>query len=329
METRCTTDLPREFEELVSQVKSIFDWIVETVESAIRGINSLDVKERELKQKLKECKLNLRTAQKSGAIFVRNAQSFFHYADLNKKQVDSIKRSYKSGCKKDIRDYIKQIWQLLQRAQTSHKEFMEKYNTAKESCDGIVEYCESKKTAARNKKIATRVVGSGAAVAGAGVAGAAGVVGAGVAASVVAGVFTFGIGTVVGLAITGAAAGTVGVVTAGAAGATTYFVSRNFEKLEKIFRDLSCKFEMLTDKISGLGLTMEKVVQDLTDADSDLGMLVNTHISAEQDDDDDDDETGIIATEFQCTQFAKALKMLLDGISKGRSLTSLKLPSII
>ena len=126
-----------------------------------------------------------------------------------------------------------------------------------------------------------------------------------------AGVFTFGIGTVVGLAITGAAVGTVGVVTAGTAGATTYLVSRNFEKLEKTFRDLSSEFVKVAKSISDLGSNMDKVLQKLKATGKNLDMLMKNHITAQQGND-----------EFDRKQFTKAFEMLLEGIRKGRQWTA-------
>ena len=108
------------------------------------------------------------------------------------------------------------------------------------------------------KKVAARGVGgtaAGAAAAGGTAAAAGSVVATGVAASAIAGVFTFGIGAIVGLGITAAAAATVGVAGA-AAGITTavatHYIASKYAKSEAEFKRIRGNFDTLLSFAFGL-----------------------------------------------------------------------------
>ncbi len=106
-------------------------------------------------------------------------------------------------------------------------------NDARRSCDAAEYKLKKEGESAQSKKTAAQVTG--------GVLGTAGI-GTGVALSVVAGIFTFGIGTVVGLATTAAVASAAGIGAgvAGAVYAQQYSESaENFKKLSKNFSQLS------------------------------------------------------------------------------------------
>lgn len=90
------------------------------------------------------------------------------------------------------------------------------------------------------QKKATRAVG-GIATAGVLVAG----VGGAVAASFVAGFFTFGIGTVVGLSVTAAVSAVAGTGAAAATGAATPFIVLDRKKLERDFRTMLQSFRQV------------------------------------------------------------------------------------
>ena len=255
--------IANESDKLAKQLFSLLQWFADTVSSVIKRINKLDIDESELKQKRRECVVKLETTRTSAGTFIESVQNFFTYADLDPDQEATIKEYYRTGNYEGIKSHINKVRVLLEQTHECYEEFLKKFEAAKHHVMALLEIPIPRKIAARNKKIAARVIGSSAAVAGAGAVGAAGVGAVGVGASLVAGAFTFGIGTVVGLAITGAAVGTIGVVTAGTAGVTTFRVSSNFEKLEKTFRDLSSEFEKVTKDISDLGSSMDKVLKKL------------------------------------------------------------------
>ena len=290
--------IANESDKLAKQIHSLLHWIA-NMSSVIERINKLDIDESELKQKQQECVVELETAQTSAGTFIKSAKNFYIYADLDSDQEAIIKEYYRTGNYEGIKSHINKVQVPLGQTHEFYEAFLKKFEAAKASCDGIVGNCDTKKIAARNQKIATRVIGTSVAVAGAGTLAGIGTVGIGV--SVVAGVLTFGIGTILGLAITGAAVGTVGVVTAGTAGATTILVAR---KLEKTFRDLSNEFEKVTKDVSDLGSIMYKVLRKLKATGKNLDMLIKKHKYEE----------------FNHEQFTKAFEMLLKGIRKGRLL---------
>lgn len=141
---------------------------------------------------------------------------------------------------------------------------------AQRSCDAAAEELYDKAESARKKKIAARA--TGAVLTGAGV-------GTGVALSVVAGVFTFGIGTVVGLATTGAVAAAAGVGS-GVAGAV---VGEYFNRSADNFRQMSKNFLRLSDHAIALAGLSEEMMTTLGN--------INYHLEYE--------EAGILISEVK------------------------------
>ena len=296
----------KELKKLVKQFFYLTERFVDTVSSAIEKINQLDIDESELKQKRRECVEKLETARISAGTFIKSVQNFFTYADLDPDQEATIKEYYRTGNYEGIKSHINKVQEFLEQTHECHEEFKEKFEAAKASCDGIVGNCDAKKIAAKNKKIATRVIGSSAAVAGVVTC----ICAVGVKGSFVANIFTSGIRIVVGLATTGAA---VGAVTAG----TGYLFSRNFKELEKTFRDLSSEFVKVTKDVFDLGSSMDKVLQMLKATGNNLDMLIKNHITVQQGDE----------SEFDRKQFIKAFEILLEGITQGQLLATEQQPS--
>ena len=77
--------------------------------------------------------------------------------------------------------------------------------------------------------------------------------GGGVTLSIVAGMFTFGVGTVVGLAVTSvAAAGTVaaGAGAVGVASVGSHLLARNFDKIQQTFQSICEDLDMLNKNVA-------------------------------------------------------------------------------
>ena len=142
---------------------------------------------------------------------------------------------------KPWQELLDKVHETSNKVGENYKELEEACSEASKICSDASDACiqESKNAAA--KSTTTKVVG-GTVVAGAMAAG----IGGGVAASVVTGVFTFGIGTIVGLGIT-AAASTVAGLGIGATTAATHVIAKEFEKASKAFRQLCQKFDDLLD----------------------------------------------------------------------------------
>lgn len=143
------------------------------------------------------------------------------------------------------------------------KEAQNKYSTFESDCREASRFAGRAASACkregdrlnRNKKIGG-VVGGGVAAAG---------IGTGVALSVVAGIFTFGVGTVIGLATTAAASTVAGVVTG--VGTAIYAVDchlaeRKLDEVSRNFDSLTRKAECLQDEVPKVHDATKKL-QDL------------------------------------------------------------------
>ena len=136
-----------------------------------------------------------------------------------------------------LESFVTEMGELLKSIGKDHADLVTKCREASEKCTEYAESCSRQQAKAKAKKNKVRAVGgtTSAVFLGGGVAAG------GAAASVFAGIFTFGIGTVVGLGLTAAAAGTVG---AGVAVAT-HCTAHGFNKVEKSLRSVSFCFKDL------------------------------------------------------------------------------------
>jgi hypothetical protein len=207
---------------------------------------------------LKECIRNCETATHKIKSFADGTDDVYYYWSKGKERVrEGLNRKDYSGLKL----WIETLQRRLDTCEEQYKEFQkccESLKISENLINGIAA-CQKHANEADSKKTTTQVVGgvgSGVALAG-GVAG--GATAAGVGISVVAGVFTFGIGTAVGLAITGGVVGTLGVA-AGTAGAIATGIAAskyaglikslgvlksNFSEVEKVFNRQLSKFNTL------------------------------------------------------------------------------------
>ena len=132
-----------------------------------------------------------------------------------------------------LRDYIRELELTIGRVQQSYTEFSAACTTAIDLINEAVETNEAKAIAARTKKRAARVVGGTATTAIIAVG-----VGTGITLSVITGVFTFGVGTIVGLSVTAAGAAAAGVGFGGVSAAVTAHIASDYEETETAFRRL-------------------------------------------------------------------------------------------
>ena len=157
------------------------------------------------------------------------------------------------------KEHLQRLLNILSKTTKAMSDAEEIYTNLKGKCGKVApncskaeQFCHNKANTARRDSNITKGIGgaaSGTALA-LGTAGAVGtaVTTVGVSISIVAGFATFGIGTLVGLGITGAVAGTVsvGVIVAGAGGAVvTHVVASNFIKAEKTFKEFTQQFDDL------------------------------------------------------------------------------------
>ena len=147
---------------------------------------------------------------------------------------------------KRLNDLMGLLGKCLKAAVDKHKAFLDICRKAIKSCDAAAAICARKAKECQNKKTKAKVVGG--TTAGALMVAGGGAVGGGVAASVVAGVFTFGIGTVVGLGLTAAAGFGLGAASAAAGVGTavaTHYIASKYAESEASFRSIRWHFDSI------------------------------------------------------------------------------------
>lgn len=169
-------------------------------------------------------------------LFVDSVDDVYWYG-RDQSRMTRICEGIQRGDYQELRDFTDLLTRSLSAAEGYYQESVKAFHRAETSSLNGAEHCRTVAREARSKEITTKAVG-GTVAAGAIVAGTAG----GVAASVVAGLFTFGIGTIVGLSLTA-----VGSVAAGAAVGTgvsvaTHVIASDFNELEEKFTCLSRLF---------------------------------------------------------------------------------------
>ena len=260
------------------------------VQKAIKKIKSLDIKDSDFKEKLEECVIKLETVKLSADELTDTAGNFFTYADMDQSQADEIENFYKKGNYKGIKTHFDNLKGYLYDIQNINTEFKKKFEEAKLSCVKCTDTIDEQKSSAQST---TQAVGSTA-------LGASAVV-----ASVLAGVFTFGIGTVIGLGITSAAAlGTSSVI-------LTASVRAVHVDAKRVFQEIANDFDNINFILSNVGSSIEEIMQQLKLIEKQVDMLKKNNMFDEKDEAD--------AT-FESTQFIKAFDNILKGIRKGHDI---------
>ena len=170
-----------------------------------------------------------------------------------------------------LRDYIRELEQTIGQVQHRHSEFSSACTTVIDLTNEAVETNEAKAIAARTKKRAARVVGGTATTAIIAVG-----VGTGITLSVIAGVFTFGVGTIVGLSVTAAGAAAAGVGFGGVSAAVTAHIASDYEETETAFRRL----KEIVASLQAIRTEMQQAVQSLHRKveviEADIGIVKNS-----------------------------------------------------
>lgn len=278
--------------ELLEAINQIVCKVIGNVNSAVEKINSLDVDGVELKQQNEKCKQNLEAVTAKGEAFLNSVIKLLCFANLDASEIEQHRISFQHGDFKPLKDYITQIRRYLERSENHYQAFLSAFREAKSLCKDTSTRCEKKMIEARNWKVVARAVGGGATVAALGAG-----IGGGVTLSIVAGVFTFGIGTVVGLSITAVAAMTAGVGTAAVAGVATHLVAESFEKAR-------ATFESICSELGKTDLELKSLERRM----SDLEMVIASVI------DDIENVDASIASDVQHKQFCKVFDILVEGI---------------
>lgn len=225
-------DLKKKLDLLASKAKKFSSWVHTAVEPMIKKLSSLDCDETDLKQDIRECTAKLKKAQTLAEYFIKRLDDFFELAASNNDEIQNIKYSVQKGEVKTFKSYISQLRMVLENCRKRYEEFEEKHKDAKEFCEKTSRKVEAKVSDARDKKNRSRLVGTGTAIAG----------------SIVAGIFTLGIGTVVGL-------------TATAAGVSALYLGQSYAEIEKIFKSFREKMDELSKAATDMGPAIFEIQQ--------------------------------------------------------------------
>ena len=258
------------------RVVFIFVVLSSAVVNAAQNVQAilLEVGDKEIKgiQQVKETLRNLISFAGIANAFLDKVAAMLYYC-----QSDSV-AAVEEGLNSlppnldTVPDWLDLLDKLATEAINKHSELADAYKTARAHCSVAAEVCAHMARESQRKKRATRGIGgtaAGAALAGGTAAAAGGVVATGVAASAIAGVFTLGIGTIVGLgitAVTGTAVGAAGVAAGVATAVVTHCIASDYAKSEAAFRKICGDFDALLDFAYDLRGGVAQVHTTLEDA---------------------------------------------------------------
>ena len=220
-------------------------------EQVIRVLAEVDDEEIKQMHSVKTALYKLLSVLECAYAFLDKVDDVFYYCQSDTMKAAREGLALSPPDLKPLRDLMGQLGICLAQAQHKYAEFVSACNEATHSCGEAEMACARKEREYRNKKKTTKGVGgaaAGAALVGGTAAATGGVVATGIAASAIAGVFTLGIGTIVGLGITAAAATAVGVAgTAAGVGTAvaTHYVASKYAKSEATFRRIRRQFDTL------------------------------------------------------------------------------------
>lgn len=184
-----------------------------------------------------------------------------------------------------LNGYLKQLGRCLERAEASFKEF-------KDRCDDnimktlSIAHEECKSTANKAKLAEAITKGAGGAfsalsmVAGVGAGGTVAVTG--IALSLAAGVPTLGIGTVIGLSVTGTVAPIVGLAVGGSAAGLTHMIATEFKGKKKALILLGIcigEIEETASSVQHIAGKVQVELKDITEQIDDIEFFMSDQVS--------------------------------------------------
>ena len=206
--------------ELVNGVKTQVEDVKNAVERANYNKLRQEISSTSITDSVKDV---VYTAEK----YVGSVYDLYYYCP--KTDFTKIKHAFEKGDNKPLEIFIARMDDFLRKIGKAHEEFSDACKAAKVQCDDAAEICYKLQGKEKAKKQVT---------AGVGAVGTVASVATGTAASVVIGIFTGGIGTVLGIVGTIAATTAVSVGTAGG----TILLYREFKEAEESFRSHGRKF---------------------------------------------------------------------------------------
>lgn len=235
--------------------------LADTLYAALLQIEDLEDDITELKKNLQECKVHLSSIHSRAHIFILKVEQYLRCGEVSDTEQHEIKQAIRRGQLESLNSYLDEFAKLFDQSESAHKYFDEVCKKCKPICKEGMEFCDLKRDEAKGRKWHKQVIGGTFAGATAAV-GAGGVVGA----SVVAGLFTFGIGTPIVLGISALVSGGAflgGATTATVAGVYTHKIATKYSNMAEIFHKISIGFESVSNAASSIGSAMFKLKEVL------------------------------------------------------------------
>ena len=248
----------RDVRLIIKEVKALLNELQTLMEETIRKIDVLDTAALH-SSKVRLAIFTLQGVCREGCGYIMNAIEFIKCA-CYRESIDLAKAGIQSGNCLHVEFLLYEMQSYLNSAMDYYTKFDESCTTTNESALKAYQECYAKRKAVRRAGLAigvtTAAAGVGATAAGAAVGGAAAVgtvLAVGTSLSLVSAPVTMGLGTIVGLGVTGAVAGAVGVTglaTTAVVGWRARVVSKRFRRLGDLFLVVSENACVLYD---GLG----------------------------------------------------------------------------
>ena len=202
----------------------------------------------------------------------------------NEDEIVKIQGEVTKGNFRCVENFLAELKTKMADCEKTYHLFNENCTKVQTSSTEAAAECSKQAEKADTTKTRTQAVG-GSVAAGLLATGVGGAVigGVGIAASVVAGVFTFGIGTPIGLIITGAAvtglAGTAGVATA----VTTGVIASKYDKFVKKLRQIKESFDKLYESACSLVKNLDDLKVQVDSLDYVIKYLEKANSTEEKD----------------------------------------------
>lgn len=231
------TDLVHSGNDLILTVKKLVNNLMPTVDDTIKIYAFLKQEET---RNVEECTLAVKQvleAVEHASNVVRYVDDLTHYGGGEAMKVAKEKLVKKNPKFAPLDEILGQLEKTLSNVSQSYKTFKSASEAASTTCTAAASICYERAIEEAKKKTVTQAVGG--TLAGVGIAAG---VGTGVGLSIVAGVFTFGIGTVVGLGLTAAGAAVAGVTVGTATAVATHLIASSYEESKTLFTKVSDSF---------------------------------------------------------------------------------------
>ena len=225
--------------------------VVDISQKVLQAVKEAGNEEIQAIYQVKDALHHLTLVVEAAYEFLDKVDDIFYYCQSDLMKGAIRKLSCSPPDLNPLRDLLTLFGNSLKMAESKYSELVKACNVSSQSCREAAEKCACKVIDSQNKKGVTRGVGgtaAGVTLAGGTAAAAGGIVAGGVAISAVAGAFTFGIGTIVGLAVTAVAAGGVGLgglATGVGTAVATHRIAKKFQGSEDNFRRIGAKFDAL------------------------------------------------------------------------------------